>query len=149
MTKIFLFVFLNFAFFIWNFNCKINDDSIQTQLLVVPSKPSSNEPINFNFVRVGNSKSKNFYIENAGTNSYTINRILFSKWWTGSFFLCFDSNCTNHYSTKRVVVYLFNLPTRQNWFILRYAVNLFQRTFQFYLFASSGRAFIGIQLNFW
>ncbi|MGC8747947.1 MAG: T9SS type A sorting domain-containing protein [Candidatus Kapaibacteriota bacterium] len=45
----------------------------------------SNEPINFNFVRVGNSKSKFFYIENAGTNTYSIQRIFFQNGGLGVF----------------------------------------------------------------
>ncbi|MEJ5286218.1 MAG: hypothetical protein CH6_2359 [Candidatus Kapaibacterium sp.] len=86
MTKYFCLCFSILLFLSGTLIAKSNDDAIQTQLLVVPSKPSSNEPINFNFVRVGNSKSKNFYIENAGTNSYTINRILFQNGGLGVFF---------------------------------------------------------------
>ncbi len=39
----------------------------------------NNEPINFNFVRLGQNRTKNFFIENVGRTSYSIEKILFQK----------------------------------------------------------------------
>jgi hypothetical protein len=46
----------------------------------------ANEPIKFNFAKIGDIKYKNFYIENAGNTSYSIEKIIFQNGGYGVFF---------------------------------------------------------------
>lgn len=60
--------------------------SLDVTLNQSKEKPLSNDPINFNFVKIGETRFKTFYIENTGTNTYTIEKIQFLNNGLGVFF---------------------------------------------------------------
>lgn len=74
--------FSHFLLFLLTFFIALSQEKNPTILKIIADKYSesitqSNEPIRFNFVRLGNIKRKTIYIENAGTFVYQIQGITF------------------------------------------------------------------------
>ncbi|MCX7908289.1 MAG: T9SS type A sorting domain-containing protein [Ignavibacteria bacterium] len=87
MKKLLINIFiLSFIIQMWIYP----NDNLISQFNIVLENPNNlkqlNDPINFYYVKIGDTKIKNFYISNAGTTSYSINKIQFQNGGLGVFF---------------------------------------------------------------
>lgn len=93
----------------------INTIKLPFDLILLNEQKSTqnNEPINFNFVRIGDTRSKTFYIENTGINSYSIEKIQFLKNGLGVFSFSANPNPpTTIHPNKSIIVRLYFTPNK-------------------------------------
>lgn len=148
MKRIFFYLFLTLSILFHNltfanyFPCiKINLDKVYDRPL------QSNETIRFNFVKLGDIKSKTIYVENAGTSTYLIQSISFLNNGLGVFSFSSNPNLPVSLNPNEAIFITLNFqPDRISKFFDTLLIH-FTEPFDFiYLIPIEGTSFINNSL---